>query len=139
MAAHQIEERRFAKQYEAAVRAGKRQRSRACAVRYCAGAGRIEIELTSGAMFAFPVELVQGLRGAAPAELRDVEIYGAGTALHWARLDVDYELDALMAGVFGTRAWLRELGRIGGSATSDAKARAARANGLKGGRPKKAG
>ncbi|MEX1181988.1 MAG: DUF2442 domain-containing protein [Gemmatimonadota bacterium] len=130
----------FARQYEAAVRRGRRsQQSRAAGVRYCAGTGRIEIELSSGAMFAFPAGLVQGLHGASAADLEDVEIYGAGTTLHWERLDVDYELDALMAGVFGTRTWMRALGRIGGSVTSESKARAARANGLKGGRPKRTG
>jgi hypothetical protein len=130
----------FARQYEAAVRRGRRpQQSRAIGVHYCAETGRIEVELSTGAMFAFPAELVQGLRGAAAADLEDIEIYGAGTALHWEGLDVDYELDALMAGVFGTRAWMRELGRIGGSVTSESKARAARANGLKGGRPKRSG
>lgn len=127
----------FARQYETAVRRGRRpQQSRAAGVRYCTETGRIEVELSSGAMFAFPAELVQGLHGAAATDLEDVEIYGAGTALHWERLDVDYKLDALMAGVFGTRAWMRELGRIGGSVTSESKARAARVNGLKGGRPK---
>jgi hypothetical protein len=49
------------------------------------------------------------LSDAAPAALADIEIYGAGTALHWERLDVDYELSALMAGVFGTQTWMREL------------------------------
>lgn len=133
------DEATFTRQYEVAVRKGKRAQPRASRARYRANTGRLEIELANGALFAFPAELVQGLRGARPAELANIEIYAAGTALHWARLDVDYELAALMAGVFGTRAWMRELGRIGGSVTSEAKARAARANGKKGGRPRKAG
>jgi hypothetical protein len=39
--------------------------------------------------------------------------------------------------VFGTEAWMRELGRAGGRSTSDAKAAAARENGRRGGRPRK--
>lgn len=42
-----------------------------------------------------------------------------------------------MAGIFGTQAWMQELGRRGGHATSTAKATAARLNGKKGGRPAK--
>lgn len=43
-----------------------------------------------------------------------------------------------MNGVFGTRKWMSELARRAGRATSPAKAAAARANGAKGGRPRKA-
>jgi hypothetical protein len=43
----------------------------------------------------------------------------------------------LLAGVFGATWWLREHAARAGRATSDAKAAAARANGAKGGRPKK--
>jgi len=43
-----------------------------------------------------------------------------------------------VAGIFGTRAWMnRALARHAGRQTSTAKAAAARANGAKGGRPKK--
>jgi hypothetical protein len=45
----------------------------------------------------------------------------------------------LVAGVFGTRAWMAELGRKGGSVTSEAKASAVRENGKKGGRLRKVG
>lgn len=139
MAPRKGREAAFDIQYDAAVRRGRRSQPRALSARYSPRTGRITVELSNGASFAFPAELVQGLSDAAPAALGDIQIYGAGTALHWERLDVDYELSALMAGVFGTQTWMRELGRVGGSATSEAKARAARANGLKGGRPRKTG
>ena len=42
-----------------------------------------------------------------------------------------------MNGIFGTKAWMNELARRAGSVTSPAKAAAARANGAKGGRPRK--
>jgi hypothetical protein len=61
-----------------------------------------------------------------------------GFNLHWPALDVDLFVPALLAGVFGTRAWMaRELARVGGQARSAAKTKAARANGAKGGRPRK--
>jgi hypothetical protein len=57
--------------------------------------------------------------------------------LDWEELDVQVGVPALMMGIFGTRAWMAEVGRIGGSRTSEAKRRAGRENGKKGGRPKK--
>ncbi|WP_219729955.1 hypothetical protein [Sodalinema gerasimenkoae] len=43
-----------------------------------------------------------------------------------------------MQGIFGSRNWMAELGRKGGQKTSTAKRQAARENGKKGGRTKKA-
>jgi hypothetical protein len=128
----------FDNRYKAAVARGRRAQLRATSASYDTATGRIAIELSNGTLFAFPPSLVQGLHAATPEALADIEIYGAGTALHWEQLDVDFELSALLAGVFGTRAWMRELGRKGGSVSSPAKARAARANGRKGGRPRSA-
>jgi hypothetical protein len=51
-------------------------------------------------------------------------------------LDVDHYIPALLEGVFGTKRWMSELGRRGGSKTSAAKAAAARENGRRGGRPR---
>lgn len=80
-----------------------------------------------------------GMKAATPDQLAGVEIAGAGSGLHWEALDVDLSVPALMAGSFGTKAWMRELARRAGSVTSPAKAAAARANGAKGGRPRKLG
>jgi hypothetical protein len=59
--------------------------------------------------------------------------------INWEKLDVQMHVPSMVAGVFGTRQWMSELGRAGGSAKSAAKARAARENGKKGGRPKRSG
>lgn len=67
-------------------------------------------------------------------QLAAVELLGQGYGLHWEELDVDLSLPGLMAGLFGTKAWMA---RRAGQATSAAKAAAARANGAKGGRPRK--
>jgi hypothetical protein len=72
------------------------------------------------------------------AALADVEIAGAGHALHWPQLDADFTVPGLLMGVFGTRAWMAsEFARRAGQAKSPAKAAAARANGRKGGRPRR--
>lgn len=109
---------------------------RAVAARYDAKAGRIVVELASGATFAFPPALAQGLRDAKPEELADIEVSAAGFGLHWPRLDEDYTVKGLMNGVFGTAKWMAA---NAGRAKSEAKAAAARANGARGGRPRKAG
>ena len=106
---------------------------RAAAAHYDPAAGRVVIELANSCAYAFPAQRVQDLRGANEEDLADVEVDGAGFNLHWPKLDVDLYVPALVAGVFGTRAWIaRELARVAGRARSPAKAAAARSNGAKG-------
>ena len=108
---------------------------RAAAARYDRSSGRVIVDLENGCTFAFPPRLAQGLEAASDNQLAAVEILGRGYGLHWEELDVDLSLPGLMAGIFGTKAWMA---RRAGQATSAAKAAAARANGAKGGRPRKA-
>lgn len=104
--------------------------------RYDRKSGRIIVELTNGCTFAFPARLAQGLEAATDDELAEVEVLGLGYGLHWESLNEDHAIPALLAGIFGTR---RYMAQRAGRATSPAKAAAARANGAKGGRPRKAG
>lgn len=108
----------------------------AVSARYDRKSDRIVVELDSGATFAFPPRLVEGLTDATADELADIELLGGGYGLHWERLDVDYTVPGLVNGIFGTARWMAARA---GRATSPAKAAAARANGAKGGRPRKAG
>ena len=122
---------------DAAVERGRIARQtepRAASVRYDKKNSRIVIDLTNGCVFAFPPRLAQGLEQATDEELAAVEVLGAGYGLHWEALDVDLSVPGLLAGLFGTRAYMA---RKAGQATSPAKAAAARANGAKGGRPRK--
>ena len=107
---------------------------RAANARYDRDAGRVIVELTNGCVFAFPPRLAQGLEVATDDQLASVEILGSGYGLHWEALDVDLSIPGLLAGLFGTRAFMA---RNAGRATSPAKAAAARSNGAKGGRPRK--
>jgi hypothetical protein len=112
---------------------------RASAARYDAATGRVVIDLVNGCSYAFPAALAQDLQGASASDLAGVEVDGLGFNLHFPALDADLYVPALVSGMFGTRAWMtRELARIAGRARSPAKASAARANGAKGGRPRKA-
>ena len=115
-------------------RLARQTEPRATSVRYDRKNSRVVIDLTNGCTFAFPPHLAQGLEQATDEELAAVEILGAGFGLHWEAIDVDLSVPGLLAGVFGTRTYLA---RNAGQATSPAKAAAARANGAKGGRPRK--
>ena len=109
--------------------------ARATAAHYDPTAGRVVIDLANGCAYAFPAQRVQDLQDASDEDLADVEVDGAGFNLHWPKLDVDLYVPALVAGVFGTRAWITsELARVAGRTRSPAKAAAARSkNGAKGG------
>lgn len=109
---------------------------RAISAKYDTKSGRIIIELSNGATVAVPSVLCEGIADASPREISKIEITPAGDGLHWESLDVDLGLPELIRGIYGTRMWMAELGRLGGSSTSLAKAAAARANGTKGGRPR---
>lgn len=101
--------------------------------------GRVVVTLTSGLELAFRPEQAQGLQHATPAQLAEIEITPSGQGLHFPQLDADLFLPALLEGFFGSRQWsAAELGRRGGKRSSAAKAAAARSNGQRGGRPRRA-
>jgi Protein of unknown function (DUF2442) len=112
-----------------------KHRAVAVAARY--RAGMILVELSSGVEVHFPVRLAQGLEHGSPKELSDIQIEARGLGLHWPKLDVDLYVPNLLQGVLGTRKWMAEIGKLGGSVTSAAKAKASAENGKLGGRPKK--
>ncbi len=124
---------------EATRRAAEADRvePRAVSVSYDKKNARVVVELTTGVVVSIPARLLQGLVNASPHDLSNVIVSPQGTALHWRTLDADFSVSGLLAGVFGTRTWMAEVGRKGGHVTSAAKAAASRANGHKGGRPPK--
>ncbi len=134
-----------AKEIDRAIdRAAVRDRQRALTepsaarARYERRTGRVVVDLTNGCSFTFPARSLQGLQKASDAELAEVEILGAGYGLHWETLDADFTVPGLLMGGFGTRRWMAsEMARLAGRTRSPAKAAAARANGRKGGRPRK--
>jgi hypothetical protein len=112
---------------------------RAVEARYDRGRGRVVVRLDNGLELAFPPELAEGLDKGSSAELSQIEITPTGLGLHWPRLDADLYLPGLLNGVFGSPRWMAGLmGRLGGQARTAAKATAARTNGQRGGRPRKA-
>lgn len=123
---------------DAALDRGKTLRAtepRAAKARYDRAKRRVVVDLTNGCTFAFPARTAQGLETATDDQLAAVEILGNGYGLHWEALDADISVPGLLAGIFGTKAYMA---RLAGQTKSPAKAAAARANGAKGGRPRKA-
>lgn len=105
------------------------------AVRFDRATERIVVDFVNGATFLVPARALEGLENATIDELAEVELLGE-TGLHWESLDVDYTIQGLMAGIFGSRVFM-DAQRRGGQSRSPAKIAASRANGAKGGRPKK--
>jgi hypothetical protein len=119
---------RRAKEYEP-------HRLKAVAVDFDQGMDRIVISLANGVQVVVPRKLLQGLEDAKVAELRQVEIVEANSALHWPSLGVDLYVPALLDGIFGNRQWMATIGASGGAAKTEAKRLAAQENGKRGGRP----
>ena len=122
-------------EFEAAEARGKallETEPRAASAHYDHQTGRVTVELTNGCTFTFPARLAQVLENATDDELAAVEILGLGYGLHWEALDADLSVPGLLAGRFGTKAYMA---RRAGQATSPVEAAAAHENGRKSGRP----
>lgn len=118
--------------------ADRRKGLRALSARYDRKAQRVVVELTSGCLFAFPVRNISFLSAATPAQLAAVEVDLAGISLRWDALDVDLSVAGLLFSAIGEKEQRRQLASLAGRSKSAAKAKAARANGAKGGRPRAA-
>jgi hypothetical protein len=116
----------------------RREGRRAVSASYDRRNRRVMIELTNGFVFGFPTSSVPQLADASPDILATVEVSPGGSGLHWEALDVDLSVPGLLLSSMGRTEQLRELARLAGRARTPAKAEAARANGAKGGRPRKA-
>lgn len=109
----------------------------ATSVRYVPARNNVIVEMNNGASLVIPRLLLQGLAGASPSQLRNASVSGRGTSVSWPDLNADFTIVSLLHGIYGGKKWMSELARHAGAAKSDAKAKASRLNGAKGGRPRK--
>jgi hypothetical protein len=93
--------------------------------------------MNNGAVLVIPRRLLHGLGDASPGQLNRGMVTGKGTTVSWPEVDADFTVMSLLHGIYGGKRWTSELARRAGATTSEAKAAAARANGAKGGRPRK--
>jgi len=103
---------------------------------YSVGADEVRLRFENGTGLEIPRKLLQGLEDAKPAQLRTIQILGPGTTVYWPDVNVGHHVPELIGGVFGTRKWMSELGRLGAGVRTPAKSAASRENGKKGGRPR---
>jgi hypothetical protein len=111
---------------------------RVVSARYDRRTGRVVIHLSSKLIVSFAPEDAQGLENARPSQLNEIEISPSGFGLHFPAVDADLYVPALLEGFLGSKSWMASrLGQIGGQSTSKVKKAASRANGRRGGRPRK--
>jgi hypothetical protein len=111
---------------------------RARAVEHIPGLRLLIVGLSNERRLVLPIEDLQGLGNATHKQIQNYELFGHGTGIRFPELDVDLYVPALIEGVYGNRRWMAQLGRKGGRARTEAKRKAAKANGAKGGRPERA-
>ena len=130
--------REILNQIPAARAAGRRARRQPwwpTAARYDRSRDCIIVVFRDGKSLTVPRVTLPELRAAKLDQLEDVRL--TGDALRWEGLDVDVSVPALIGDWLGPRFSTIAAGRQGGSSRSPAKTAAARANGIKGGRPPK--
>ncbi len=94
--------------------------------------GIFHLALRNGLAVRIPTKMIAELAAATPSQIRAVRLTPDGGTLEQRQLDVDISVPGLLRDLLGFDAQSR-----GGKARSAAKVAAARANGAKGGRPKK--
>ena len=101
----------------------------------------VTITMQDGCRVIIPLTVFHELQGATDAEVRDLVMIVDGYVMEWRQLDLQFGIPELVTELFGYRFLLAEhlkaQARQAGQATSEIKSAAARANGAKGGRPKK--
>jgi hypothetical protein len=107
------------------------------AARYDPDGDLIDLKFGGGGSMAIPRKSVPGLQRASASKIGSIVVSPAGDALSWPSLDVDVYVPGLVERAFGSRLFAAATGRRGGRTRSKAKAAAAKANGAKGGRPRK--
>ena len=112
---------------EAALTAARRYEKKhgsdpyATRIEYLDGPHILIVHLSNGRRLAIPVENLQGLENASPAQLGRTEMLGIGYAFLFPDLDADFYVPALMDGVYGNKTWMEELGKRGRGPESSRK------------------
>ncbi|MGA8615497.1 MAG: DUF2442 domain-containing protein [Xanthobacteraceae bacterium] len=123
-----------------AVAAARRREKGATKIRharYDVRGDAVVSELSTGSILAVPRRIIPGFAGARPAVLTDLEITPGNEGLWSDNADDGVLLEQLVVLAAGERTVGAIGARINASKKSPARAAASRANGTKGGRPRK--
>jgi hypothetical protein len=124
-----------------AIKRGKRlpKSIGATAATYLPTTDQVSVSFENGIEIRFPRKALAGLENGTEEQLSHIEI-DAGRLLVWTKFEdeVAHYIPDLMDQFGPSGRIMAEIGRIGGSKTSSAKTAAVRANGKKGGRPRRA-
>ncbi len=131
--------------YEAGLEAGhlaQEAEFRAASVRYDLDRNMLEITTTQGGGFIVPLEWVPVLANLTPSDLAELDVWPDGSAIELDAHDIHISVHGLLTGLLPkllpTGAVSHLFAERGGRSTSAAKQAAARENGRRGGRPRKA-
>ncbi len=69
----------------------------------------IQLRMRNGVTHRIPRKLLQGLSEAEPSTLNKIELLGNGTGLYWPVLDVAHSVSGLVAGIYGSAKWMKQL------------------------------
>ena len=107
-----IDETQLKIQHEKAVQRGKEalaRRPKAVSARYDKTLKRLVLEMQTGATLMLPVHIIQGLQTDDDRALGDFDLVSEGTQIHWHDLDVQFYVEDLFKGTFGTPRWMNLL------------------------------
>ncbi len=94
-------------------------------------------QMLDGVVVGVPVDRFKSLAAFDDDALARLCVAPSGLLLFWEDPDADVSVEEILAHALGSPGMLRELARTAGRVRSEAKARAARTNGARGGRPRK--
>ena len=109
---YEYTEEEFNQMHEEGVKRGEERRRtepRALSAVYNRAGNLLVLELHNGLTLLVPCAMLQGLRGASPDLLAEIELWSDGAALHWEKLDADFLVESLLLGSFGGKTWMRAL------------------------------
>jgi len=96
----------------------------------------LHLQLPGETLISIPLRRLRSLKTLGAEQLADLRLSDGGRVLLWPSSGVSIDVEGLLEAVTGTQT-LKTAQRKGGSARSPVKTNASRANGAKGGRPRK--